>query len=106
MNRFIPTEEESRYLLLKIVEQAVRDYLSLRTSNTPIDREFYETACEFLFDDDYQIEYGDLNLSLKDILEGTDVEIIWFREKVLKLKEKKNCEYLKYGATIDDEEKL
>ena len=104
MNIYIPTDEESRFLLLKIVEQAVRDYLSLGASSAPIDREYYETACELLFSNEYTLDYGGKDLTLKDILEVLDIEIDWFRERVLKLKEIKNRQFIKHGAMVDEDE--
>jgi hypothetical protein len=82
-----PQLDECKYLLLKIVEQAVRDYLSLSKCSTLYDRSTYETACSFLFDNDYKIDYGGEERSLRDILDFLDIDIDWFRERVMKLKE-------------------
>lgn len=80
--------DEARYLILKIVEQAIRDFISLSKSSIPIERGYYETACGFLFDDEYRIDYGDEEKSLKELLEIIDIQLDWFREHVVKLKNK------------------
>ena len=54
-NDGLPELDECRYLILKIIEQAVRDYISLEDSSAPIDQYFYNTAYRFLFDDRYKI---------------------------------------------------
>lgn len=103
-SNFTPTIEESRYLILKIIEQAVRDFVTLRTASAPIEIEYFETACEFLFDDEYAIDYGGIDLTLKQFLSLLDVEIDWFRERVLRLLEEKNKTYFKPGVQADDDE--
>lgn len=85
----LPHIDECRYLILKIIEQAVRDYLSLQQSNAPIERHYYETACQFLFDDDYRIDYGEEEKSLNDLLDIIGIESEWLREKVVQLKDKR-----------------
>jgi hypothetical protein len=82
----IPTPDECKYLILKVIEQAVRDYLSLEKTNTPIEKLYYETACEFLFDDDYIVEFGGANKTLRDFLDILDISLDWFRERVMRLK--------------------
>ena len=82
----IPTPDECKYLILKVIEQAVRDYLSLEKTNTPIEKLYYDTACEFLFDDEYIVEFGGANKTLRDFLEILDIELQWFRERVMRLK--------------------
>ena len=89
MKHTLPHVDECRYLILKIIEQAVRDYLSLENNSAPIDRFYYETACRFLFDDSYYIDYGGVDKNLQDLLNILDIDISWFRERVVKLKDHK-----------------
>lgn len=86
---FEPHDDECRYLLIKMVEQAVRDFINLEFSKVPIEKTYYETAVGFLFDDNYRIDYGGQELSFSDVLDCLDMEVIWFRERVVKLKERK-----------------
>lgn len=98
-----PHIDECRYLILKIIEQAVRDYLSLSQSSAPIEQHYYETACHFLFDDDYLIDYGGVEKSLHDLLDIVDIEIEWFRERVVKLKDKRIQESLEKRLIQNEE---
>lgn len=82
-------EDECRYLLLKIVEQAVRDFINLEHSTAPIDQYFYETAVDFLFNDEYRIQWGELTIGLEHIMEYMGLELEWAREKALLAKERK-----------------
>jgi len=86
-NSSLPLADECRYLILKIIEQAVRDYLALENNSAPIDRFYYETACRFLFDNDYTIDYGGVERNLQGLLNILDIDISWFRERVVKLKD-------------------
>lgn len=95
--------DEARYLILKIIEQAIRDYISLSKSCAPVERDYYETACEFLFNDEYRINYGDEEKSLKELLEILSIELAWFRERVVKLKDKQ-CTLLIKKAQYDNQE--
>lgn len=88
-HRTLPHIDECRYLILKIIEQAVRDYLSLQYSNAPIEQSYYDTACQFLFDDGYTIDYGETEKTLNDLLDVLGLELDWFRERVVKLKDRK-----------------
>lgn len=82
----LPEEDECKYLLLKIVEQAVRDYLSLENSVAPIEKFHYNTASDFIFNDLYSIDYGEKEFSLEKILSILEIEVIWLRDRVIKLK--------------------
>jgi hypothetical protein len=73
--------EECKYLLLKIVEQAVRDYCSLQWADVPYRDFHWHTAKDFLFDDEYYIQWGELELSLDMIGEVIDLDVDWVRRK-------------------------
>ena len=64
--------EETRILLEKIFLQAVNDfkfYYSKTKRNTEYEKQTYETAKGFLFDDNYYIDFGEIQLQAKDIIE-------------------------------------
>ena len=88
-----------------MIEQAVRDYLCLDKNSAPIDKYYYHTACEFLFDDEYVVEWGGANKTLREWLEYLDLEAEWFREKVVKLKDMK-CKgiSLSYKVLVEEED--
>ena len=86
---WILQEDDCRFLLLKMVEQAVRDYLVLSSSIAPIERYHFTSAEAFIFDEDYLIKYGEYELALHDILGILNIEADWFRNRVLKLKDMK-----------------
>lgn len=84
-----PEIDESKYIILKVFEQAIRDYFSLENAKTPIERRYYETAVDFIFDDCYRVWWGDTEKSPQDLLDVIDLDIEWVRTKALKLKETK-----------------
>lgn len=83
-----PDFEETQYLFLKIIEQAVRDFINLAGTTRPADSFNYQTAIGFLFDDDYLINFGGKDLSLEQILAILELDTDWFRRKVGGLKVK------------------
>lgn len=79
--------EECCYLLLKVVEQAIRDYCFLEWANIPYKKWHWETARDFIFEDDFFISWGTTELTLGNICEilcYTDksfMDIDWVRRK-------------------------
>lgn len=84
-----PPEDECRFLLLKILEQAIRDYINLQNSSILLEKFYFQTAEGILFDDDYRINYGGHDMSLSDILHAINIEQEWFRDKVDILRDKR-----------------
>lgn len=76
--------EEARYLLLKVIEQAVRDYTTMYNPKTPSERVLWESAQDFIYDDEYRVMWGDLELNLEEMLDILDIDIHWFREQTTK----------------------
>jgi len=70
-----------------MIEQAVRDYLRLGKSPVPVEQWYYVTAECFLFEEDYRVDWGGEEKSLKDFLDALGIDTDWFREKVRKLKQ-------------------
>jgi hypothetical protein len=87
---FLPNEEECKFLLLKVVEQAVRDYVSLYKFTDNKSKENWESAVDFLFDDSYCINWGDEVIGLIEILEELDLDIKWFRDRTTRKFEEVN----------------
>lgn len=81
---YIPNIEEYRFLILKVVEQAVRDYLLLSNSVLPSDIYLWKTAESFIYDSEHTIMWGDLEMTLEDLLNVIDINVDWFRERVTK----------------------
>lgn len=79
---FRPDPEESRFLLLKVIEQSVRDYISLYNSESPGEQVLWEEARGYLFNDNYKIQWGDLEIGLEDVLTILDMDISWVRKEI------------------------
>lgn len=80
----MPTEEKARFLVLKVLEQTVRDYESLSNSTVSSEQAVWETARSFLFDDDHFLMWGDWELTTEDLLDMVDLDIHWVRQQVNK----------------------
>lgn len=78
---FMPHEEQCRILMLKVLEQAVRDYCALADSDLPNEQLLWETTRGFLYDDDYFFMWGDLEVNLEAFLDIIDLDIDWVREQ-------------------------
>ena len=87
-----PTEEESRLVLLKIVEQAIRDFVNLSNSKSPGEEWAYKTAEAFLFEEEYRIDYGGVEYSLNEILAILGLDIEWIRRKTTELERQRSLD--------------
>lgn len=100
LNQCAPFEDESKILILKIIEQAIKDYLTLENRVGPIDQFNFESAREFLFNDEYKIRYGIYNFNLEELTHFLGLNIEWIRDKaryyksnnVKRVRSKKNNE--------------
>ncbi len=73
---------------MKIIEQSVRDYCSLEWTNIPYRAFYWQTAHDFLFDDEYFIWWGDKEMNLEMISELVGLDIDWIRLKTKERYEK------------------
>jgi len=73
--------EEARFILLKIVEQAIRDYVSLFNSELATEQQYWETAKDFIFDDEYTIAWGEVDLTFESVLNILDLDVSWVRKE-------------------------
>jgi hypothetical protein len=78
-----------------MIDQTIRDYIGLERSITPIEQWHHATATCFLFEDGYRINWGGEEKSLQDLLDILDLDMNWVRERIQKLKEKKQKEIRK-----------
>ncbi len=82
---FQVSKDETKILLLKTIEQSIRDYNNLRKSVIPIEQQYFATAECFLFEKDYEIHWGDIDITLEDILNYLHIESEWFYKKLYTL---------------------
>jgi recombination protein RecA len=75
LSDFLPEQEQCRFLMLKVLEQAVRDYISMYNSSTQSEREAWEEARDFIFDDEYRFMWGNMELSTEEFLDILDIDI-------------------------------
>ena len=75
-------EEECKLIILKLTEQASRDYLTLYKAESPALQAIWETAKEFIFNDDYLMSWGHKNMTPTHLLNLVDIDIEWLRRKV------------------------
>ena len=91
LSHYLPNIEECKFILLKVVEQAIRDYSHLIKFKDS--EELYikwEEAKDFLFDEDYFIQWGNIELSLELITDILELDLDWIRMKAKKLYKEKN----------------
>jgi hypothetical protein len=80
--------DDAKVLMRVVLQQAINDFIKY-TNKEPIknDEKYdFETAKGFLFDDDYQIDFGDISLTTRDVLyyiTGSDPNMDMFREGIL-----------------------
>lgn len=82
VNRTVPEIDECRNILLQVIKQAMDDIQVYRNKTKPEHVEIYQTAHDFLFDDEYYIQWGDIELNLDQICEIISLDIDWIRQKL------------------------
>ena len=88
-NRCAPEEDECRYIIKKVIEQAVRDFTALEHAETATEQYDFQTAVCFLFEDEYRVNWGGEEMSLQDLLDWVDLEASWVRKKAIETKARK-----------------
>ena len=79
--------DEAIDLIVEIIKRAIRDFLTLSHATSLSDRFDYETACQFLFDDSYRIDYGGVEKSFQDLADIIGIDVQWIREKIMQGKD-------------------
>jgi len=85
------SEEDTRLLILLIIHQAIYDVrahnkLLKATTGKPweaIRLAAYKTSREFIFDDDYLLDWGDLEVSPRDLCAYVGIDLDALREWIL-----------------------
>ena len=86
----LPYLDECKFLILKVIEQSIRDFVALSHATVPTEQQYFITASGFLFDDDYRIDWGGQDKSLRELTEIIGLEQEWIRDKVLVTYEQKH----------------
>ena len=84
LSDYTPNDEECRLIILKLTEQASRDYLTLYNADSPALQQVWETAKEFIFNDIYIISWGHKNVTPTYLLNLINIDIEWLRRKIRK----------------------
>jgi len=79
LDNFMPEIDQCRFLILKVLDQAMRDYIALADSPLPNDRLTWEEAKDFIFSNDYTLQWGDNILTTEELLDYVDINIEWVR---------------------------
>ncbi len=79
---YTPNVEECRYVIFRTIEQAVKDYMNLEDAKSDEEKFNYESAKEFIFDDDYFMQWGDVEIRSTDLMDIVDMDPEWLRDKV------------------------
>lgn len=87
--------DNTKRLLVKLLENAKNDYLEGIYSEDPVKRSLYHYAKDFLFDDTYTFQYGDKVMDLQTVLDYIymgEISKETFREGINKKAEEKKKE--------------
>lgn len=82
LSEYTPNIQECKFLFLKMIDQAIRDIIIFDKSSAEEEKIIAQEARDFLFDEEYTIKWGDLYLSLENILDILDIEVEYFRQKI------------------------
>lgn len=72
----------------KVINQVKIDYLNLDKSNDPRDLEAWKIARDFIFDDEYCVDWGGEEKTVEELLAIKGIELEYFRMKMRQKKAK------------------
>jgi len=81
LSDYTPNHEECKIIILKLTEQASRDYLTLYNSKSPAIQQIWQTAKDFIFNDIYIMSWGYRNVTPTYLLNLVNIDIEWLRRK-------------------------
>lgn len=99
VDRTAPDIQECRLIILHTINQAVKDYENFREKTKPEDREIFETADGFLFDDNYLVDWGDRPVGLRKLCDHIEIDLDWLRNQIVK---RLDIEFLPDGTVVPD----
>jgi len=79
-----PDSQECKIIILHVIHQAIKDYQHFRHKIRPEEIEVYESASNFLFDDEYMFDWGTDVVNLRMLCEHVHMDIDWLRNQVVK----------------------
>lgn len=83
IKRTLPKIDECKYLITKVIDRAIRDFITFENWNSPIEKEIYEGAVDFIFDDNYFTKWGNKEYGFRDFCDILGMDYIWVRENIL-----------------------
>jgi len=92
-----PNIQECHYLILQVINQAIKDYEHYKGKPRDEDKAIFHSANAFLFDDEYFFHWGDQEINLDYLCSIISIEIEWLRNKII---EKLEIEMLTNGIVI------
>jgi hypothetical protein len=78
-----PNVQECHYLILQVINQAIKDYEHFRNKTREDDKAIFESANAFLFDNNYTFDWGDHEVNLEYLCSIINIEIEWLRNKIV-----------------------
>lgn len=89
LSDYVLEEDDARFIILKVLDQSIRDYITLYNAVSQKEKEDWETANLFLFENDYTIDWGEWEITPTELLDLVDVNIEWVRDQTKKKLEDK-----------------
>lgn len=79
---YTPNDEECKYIIFRVIYQAVSDYMNLGDAKTEEEIFNWQSAKDFLFNDEYYLMWGEIEVKSTDLMDLVDIDPEWIRDKV------------------------
>lgn len=79
-----PDEQECKIIILRTINQAIKDYEFYKDKKGEEEEEIFWTAKGFLFEDSYMIFWGDYLVNLRVLCDYADINVDWVRNLIVK----------------------
>jgi hypothetical protein len=74
--------QESKVIMMAVIQQAIRDYVTYYEADKIKEMEIWETARLFLFDEKYYFVWGDDEITPEEFMDILDLDIEYIRDLV------------------------
>lgn len=81
-DRPAPNIQECKFIILQMIYQAIKDYEHFRYKTKQEEQLIFQTAQHFLFDDEYNINWGDHEVNLEALCSIIETDVNWLRNKI------------------------
>ena len=98
LSNTLPEEDECKKLIFRVLRQAILDYSNYETDSTIISEEDFLTAKDMLYDEEYLVLWGDIEVTTQELCSIIDIDTEWLLNRLeRKINDKRKSQSVSSG---------